>query len=110
MSDKRRSPTATPRSGGNGPATRSVTRGARARGHAPKADSAAGVDAHSAPRGSGKGPKGKGKQLGAASGADEALRTPHTAQEISVQGLGTPSRRTHARGARAQLISAHRAR
>ena len=30
MSDSRRSPTSTPRSGGNGPATRSTTRGARA--------------------------------------------------------------------------------
>ena len=34
MSDNRRSPTSTPRSGGNGPATRSTTRGARARARA----------------------------------------------------------------------------
>ena len=98
MSDTRRSPTTTPRSGGKGPTTRSkAARGARLRGHTPKADSASGVEARSAPRGPGKGQKGTGKQPGAATDADEALRTPYTAQEISVQGLGTPSRRAHAR-------------
>ena len=58
MSDSRRSPTSTPRSGGRGPATRPSTRSTRARGRPPGSDPAY---APSGPRGPGKGPNGKGK-------------------------------------------------
>ena len=99
MSDSRRSPTSTPRSGGRGPATRPSTRSMRARGRALESDAA---DELSGPRGSGKGTKGKGKQPGATSGSGAARRTPYEAKETHVQDLGTPSGRALARGARAQ--------
>ena len=99
MSDSRRSPTSTPRSGGRGPATRSTTRSTRARGRAPESDPAY---APSGPRGPGKGPKGKGKLPGAASGTGETRLTPYEAKETCVQDLGTPAGRTLARGARTQ--------
>ena len=99
MSDSRRSPTSTPRSGGRGPATRPTTRSTRARARAPESDPAYAL---SGPRGPGKGPKGKGKPPGATSGSGETRRTPYQAKKTRVQDLGTPSGRALARGARAQ--------
>ena len=94
MSDSRRSPTTAPPSGGKGPASRTRSaHGSRSRNRTPKADSAAGAKTRRAPRGADKGSKDTGKQPGAATGTDEALRAPYTAQEIDVTGLGTPSRR-----------------